>query len=195
MLKVLSRLILKLLGWHVDVTLPKEKKFVMIGAPHTTNWDLPIGLLCFWSVPVRITWVAKKQLFVGPFNYFFRALGGIPVDRSVHTGFIEQIAQQFNQREEMIFGLTPEGTRSRTEYWKTGFYYIALKAKVPICCAYVDFPSRTVGFGKMIMPSGDINKDFEQIKLFYQDKKGKYPEKQGPVRIKPHQQASDQDHH
>ena len=88
MLKILSRLILKLLGWHVDVTLPKEKKFVMIGAPHTTNWDLPIGLLCFWSVPVRITWVAKKQLFVGPFNYFFRALGGIPVDRSVHTGFI-----------------------------------------------------------------------------------------------------------
>ena len=195
MLKILSRLILKLLGWHVDVTLPKEKKFVMIGAPHTTNWDLPIGLLCFWSVPVRITWVAKKQLFVGPFNYFFRALGGIPVDRSVHTGFIEQIAEQFNQREEMIFGLTPEGTRSRTEYWKTGFYYIALKAKVPICCAYVDFPSRTIGFGKMIMPSGDINKDFEQIKLFYQDKTGKYPEKQGPVRIKPHQQASDQDHH
>jgi len=194
-LKVLSRLILKLLGWHVDVTLPKEKKFIMIGAPHTTNWDLPIGLLCFWSVPVRITWVAKKQLFVGPFNYFFRALGGIPVDRSVHTGFIEQIAQQFNQREEMIFGLTPEGTRSRTEYWKTGFYYIALKAKVPICCAYVDFPSRTVGFGKMIMPSGDINKDFEQIKLFYQDKKGKYPEKQGPVRIKPRQQTSDQEHH
>ena len=195
MLKILSRIILKLLGWHVDVTLPEEKKFVMIGAPHTTNWDLPIGLLCCWSVPVRITWVAKKQLFIGPLNYFFRALGGIPVDRSVHTGFIEQVAQQFNDREEMIFGLTPEGTRSTTEYWKTGFYYIALKAKVPICCAYVDFPSRTIGFGKMIIPSGDINKDFEQIKLFYQDKKGKYPEKQGPVRIKQKQQASDQDNH
>jgi len=195
MLKILSRIILKLLGWHVDVTLPKEKKFVMIGAPHTTNWDLPIGLLCFWSVPVHITWVGKKQLFIGPFNYFFRALGGIPVDRSAHTGFIDQIAQQFNDREEMIFGLTPEGTRSTTEYWKTGFYYIALKAKVPICCAYVDFPRRTIGFGKMIIPSGDINKDFVQIKLFYQDKKGKYPEKQGPVRIKQKQQASDQDNH
>ena len=192
MLKILSRLILKLLGWHVDVTLPKEKKFVMIGAPHTTNWDLPLGLLCFWSVPVRITWVAKKQLFVGPFNYFFRALGGIPVDRSVHTGFIEQIARQFDRQDEMIFGLTPEGTRSRTEYWKTGFYYIALAAKVPICLAYVDFPNRTIGFGKMIVPSGDIDKDFEQIKLFYQDKKGKYPEKQGPVRIKPRQQPVDQ---
>lgn len=179
-------MILKLAGWHVNVTLPKEKKFVMIGAPHTTNWDLPIGLLCFWSVPVRITWVGKKQLFVGPFDYFFRALGGIPVDRSVQSGFIGQIARQFNERKEMILGLTPEGTRSRRDYWKTGFYYIALEAKVPICLAYVDFPSRTIGFGKMLFPSGDIDKDFEQIKLFYENKKGKHPEKQGPIKIKQH---------
>lgn len=184
MLKKLSRIILKLLGWHIDVTLPEEKKFVIIGAPHTTNWDLPIGLLCFWSVPVHITWVGKKQLFIGPFNYFFRALGGIPIDRSVHTGFIDQIARQFDAREEMILGLTPEGTRSRTEYWKTGFYYIALTANVPICLAYIDFPSRTVGFGEMFYPSGDIEKDFEIIKTFYQDKTGKFPEKQGPIRIK-----------
>ena len=184
MLKILSRIILKLLGWHIDVTLPEEKKFVIIGAPHTTNWDLPIGLLCFWSVSVHITWVGKKQLFIGPFNYFFRALGGIPIDRSVHTGFIDQIARQFDAREEMILGLTPEGTRSRTEYWKTGFYYIALTANVPICLAYIDFPSRTVGFGEMFYPSGDIEKDFEIIKTFYQDKTGKFPEKQGPIRIK-----------
>ena len=180
MLKTLSKIILKLIGWHVDATLPKEKKFVVIGAPHTTNWDLPIGLLCFWSLPIHLTWVAKKQLFVGPLDYLFRAMGGIPV----HTGFIEQIAQQFDQREEMIFGLTPEGTRSKTEYWKTGFYYIALQAKVPICLAYVDFPSRTFGLGEMIIPSGDINKDFEIIKAFYQDKRGKRPENQGPVQIK-----------
>ncbi len=184
MLKVFSKIILKLIGWHVDVTLPEEKKFVLIGAPHTTNWDLPIGLLCFWSVPIRLTWVAKKQLFIGPFDTIFRALGGIPVDRSVHTGFIEQIAHQFDSREEMIFGLTPEGTRSKTEYWKTGFYYIALKAKVPICLAYVDYPSRTIGFGEMLYPGGDIEKDFELIKTFYQGKKGKHQKKQGPVRIR-----------
>lgn len=184
MLKIFSKIILKLIGWKVDVTLPQEKKFIMIGAPHTTNWDLPIGLLCFWSVPIHLTWVAKKQLFVGPFNIFFRALGGIPVDRSVRTGFIEQITQQFDEHDEMVFGLTPEGTRSKTAYWKTGFYYIALKAKVPICLAYVDYPSRTIGFGKTIMPTGDIEKDFEVIKTFYRDKKGKYPENQGPVEIK-----------
>jgi len=184
MLKAFAKLILKLIGWHVDVALPEEKKYVMIGAPHTTNWDLPIGLLCFWSVGVRITWVAKKQLFIGPLDYFFRALGGVPVDRSRHTGFIHQVAHQFNEHEEMIFGITPEGTRSRTEYWKTGFYYIALQAKVPICLAYVDFPSRTIGFGKMFTPSGDIDRDFEIIKEFYRDKTGKHPKKQGPIRIK-----------
>ena len=128
MLKIFSKILLKLIGWHVDVTLPEEKKFVLVGAPHTTNWDLPIGLLCFWSIPIRLTWAAKEQIFIGPLNVFFRALGGIPVDRSIHTGFIEQIAHQFDSREEMIFGLTPEGTRSKTEYWKTGFYYIALVA-------------------------------------------------------------------
>lgn len=184
MLKTLSKIILKIIGWHVDIKLPEEKKFVLIGAPHTTNWDLPIGLLCFWSAQVHLTWVGKKQLFVGPLGYILRALGGIPVDRSIHTGFIEQIAQQFNNRKEMIFGLTPEGTRSKTEYWKTGFYYIALQAKVPICLAYVDYPSRTFGLGEIIMPTGDIDKDFELIKSFYQHKKGKYPQNQGPIRIK-----------
>ena len=162
----------------------KRKKFVLIGAPHTTNWDLPIALLCFWSVQIGITWVGKKQLFIGPFNYIFRSLGGIPVDRSVSTGFIEQIAQQFECQENMVLGLAPEGTRSRTDYWKTGFYYIALAAKVPICLGYIDFPSRTIGFGKMITPSGDINKDFEQIKHFYENKKGKYPENQGSIKVK-----------
>ncbi len=184
MLKTFSRIVLKLIGWKTEIELPKEKKFILIGAPHTSNWDLPIGLLCFWSAPLRLTWVAKKQLFVGPFNIFFRALGGIPVDRSIRTGFIDQIAQQFDEHDEMVFGLTPEGTRSRTDYWKTGFYYIALKAKVPICLAYVDFPSRTIGFGEMIWPSGNIDKDFELIEKFYQGKRGKHPENQGPVRIK-----------
>jgi 1-acyl-sn-glycerol-3-phosphate acyltransferase len=184
MLKILSKIILKLIGWRVDIALPDEKKFVLIGAPHTTNWDLPIGLLCLWSASIHLTWVAKKQLFAGPFDFFFRALGGIPVDRSVHTGFIEQIAHQFDNAEKMIFGLTPEGTRSKTAYWKTGFYYIALQAKVPICLAYVDYPSRTFSLGEMLYPSGDIVKDFELIKIFYQDKKGKYQKNQGPVRIR-----------
>lgn len=184
MLKYFADLILKLSGWHVAVTIPEAKKFVLIGAPHTTNWDFPLALLCFWSVQKPIAWVAKKQLFTGPLKYFFKALGGIPVDRTAPSGFIEQIASQFEKKDEMILCLAPEGTRSRTEYWKTGFYYIALTAKVPVCLGYIDYPKRTMGFSEILVPSGDIEKDFVQIKNFYQDKTGKYPEKQGPIRIK-----------
>jgi 1-acyl-sn-glycerol-3-phosphate acyltransferase len=184
MLKIFSKTILKLVGWRVDVKLPEEKKFVLIGAPHTSNWDLPLALLCFGSVKTGMNWVGKKQLFIGPMGYILRRMGGIPVDRAVRSGFIEQIAQQFACREEMILSLAPEGTRSKTEYWKTGFYYIALAAKVPICLAYADYENRTIGFGKMIQPTGDINKDFALIKDFYQPIKGKYPKNQGPIRIK-----------
>ena len=133
---------------------------------------------------MNIPCVSKKQIFGVPLSYFLRARGGIHVDRSVHTGFISLVARQFNERDEMVFGLTPEGTRSRTDYWKTGFYYIAREANIPICLAYVDFPSRTIGFGKMITPTGNIEKDFEIIKDFYKDKTGKYPDKQGPVQIR-----------
>ena len=189
MLKLFADLILKLAGWRVEVTIPEAKKYVLIGAPHTTNWDFPLALLCFWSVQKPIKWVAKNQLFKGPLKYFFNALGGIPVDRSAPSGFIEQIASQFEKNEEMILCLAPEGTRSKTQYWKTGFYYIALTAKVPVCLGYIDYPKRTMGFSEMLLPSGDIDKDFEQIKKFYQDKSGKYPEKQGPIRIKSQQQA------
>ncbi|MBE9568957.1 MAG: glycerol acyltransferase, partial [Proteobacteria bacterium] len=94
MLKFFADLILKLSGWSIDVDLPAEKKFVIIGAPHTTNWDLPIVLLCIWSVQKKIRWVAKTQIFIGPFNYLFRALGGMPVDRSSAHGFIQQIADR-----------------------------------------------------------------------------------------------------
>ena len=184
MRKFIADLILKLFGWQVKVTLPAEKKFVLIGAYHTTNWDMPLGILTFWSTEKKIRWVAKQQIFAWPLGYFFRSLGGIAVDRSAPHGFIQQIASEFDGVDEMILCLAPEGTRSKTEYWKTGFYYIALTAKVPICLGYVDYPSKTLGFEKLIYPSGNIQKDFEQIKQFYQDKTGKYPEKHGPVRLK-----------
>ena len=181
-----------MIGWRVDVTLPKEKKFVLIGAPHTSNWDLPLTLLCFWFLQKKITWVAKKQLFVGPLNTIFRALGGIPVDRSASTGFIEQIAQQFSEHQEMILALAPEGTRSKARYWKSGFYYIALAADVPICLGYLDYPNRVMGFGTMIIPSGNIDEDFEKIKLFYKTKMGKIPDNQGPIEIR--SQKNDKNH-
>lgn len=184
MLKFIPKTILKLIGWRVEVTLPEEKEFVLIGAHHTSNWDFPIAILVFWTLDLKIHWVGKVQLFRGPLHYLFTALGGIPVDRSAANGFIDQIAERFNQSEKMVLTIAPEGTRKKTDHWKTGFYYIALKAKVPICLGYIDYANRTTGFSQMIIPSGDIEKDFEKIKLFYQNKSGKYPEKHSKMQIK-----------
>lgn len=184
MVKLIPKTILKLIGWRVDVTLPKEKKFVLIGAPHTSNWDFPLTLLVFWTVDLKIYWVGKIQLFWGPLRYLFTSLGGIPVDRSAANGFIEQIADRFNDSKEMVLTIAPEGTRKKMDYWKTGFYYIALKANVPICLGYIDYGNRTIGFSQTLLPSGDIEKDFEVIKLFYRNKSGKHPEKQSDIKIK-----------
>lgn len=184
MRKTLALLILKLFGWTLAVQLPKEKKFILIGAPHTSNWDLPLALLAFWTLKVKIYWLAKIQLFRGPLYYLFTALGGIPVDRSTPHGFIQQIAERFKRSEALIIGLAPEGTRSKTKYWKSGFYHIALTAGVPICLGYIDYRTRTVGFKQLLYPSGDISADMKIIADFYQNIKGKKPAKQSPVRLK-----------
>jgi len=184
MLKKFAHFILKLFGWTLDVKLPEEKKFILIGAPHTSNWDFPLALLTFWTVGPKIYWLAKIQIFRGPLYYLFTALGGIPVDRSTSHGFINQIADKFNHAEEMVLAIAPEGTRSKTDYWKSGFYYIALTAKVPICLAYIDYKTRTLGFKQLMYPSGDIEADMKIISGFYRNIKGKCPQNQGPVRIR-----------
>lgn len=184
MLKLLSEKILKLAGWQLDIVLPEERKFVLIGAPHTSNWDFPLALLAFWTVDLKVYWVAKVQMFWGPLHYLFTALGGIPVDRKKSQGFIEQITERFNQTDEMVLTISPEGTRSKTKYWKSGFYYIAISSKVPICLAYVDYSNKKLGFSQVLHPSGDINADMEIIANFYKDIKGKQPKNQGPVELK-----------
>ena len=184
MLKLISTKILALVGWKIDITLPEEKKFVLIGAPHTSNWDFPLALLTFWTIDLKIFWVAKKQMFWGPLYPLFTSLGGIPVDRKSSQGFIEQITDRFNQTDEMVLTIAPEGTRSKTKHWKSGFYHIAVSAKVPICLAYVDYSKKVVGFTQVVYPSGDINKDMEIIAEFYKNIKGKQPKNQGSVQLK-----------
>jgi len=184
MLKTLSKTILRLAGWKLQTVTPTENKFILIGAPHTSNWDFPLGLLTFWTLDFKIHWVAKIQMFRGPLYYLFTALGGIPVDRSVPQGFIQQITDRFNQAEKMVLTIAPEGTRSKTEYWKSGFYHIALAANVPICFGYIDYKKRELGFYKLMHPSGDIDADMKVIADFYKNITGKRPELKGPVRIR-----------
>lgn len=187
MLKLFSKTLLKLAGWKLDIVLPDEKKFVLIGAPHTSNWDFPLALLTFWTLDLKIYWVAKIQMFWGPLHYLFTSLGGIPVDRSKSNGFIERIATKFEQTDEMVLTLSPEGTRSKSDYWKSGFYHIAMSAKVPILLAYIDYSNRTLGFSKVLYPSGNIDADMEIIAEFYKDIKGIRPQNQGAVRLKKHE--------
>jgi len=184
MLKILSKTILKLAGWKLQIVKPQEKKFILIGAPHTSNWDFPLGLLTFWTLDFKIHWVAKIQMFRGPLHYLFTALGGIPVDRSSSHGFIQQIADRFEQTDQMVLTIAPEGTRSKTEYWKSGFYHIALAANLPICFGYIDYKKRELGFQELMHPSGNIEADMKIIADYYKDITGKRPQLQGPIRIR-----------
>jgi len=185
MLKKISRFILSILGWQLEAKLPSEKKFVIIGAFHTSNWDFPIGILGLWAMGLRASWVGKHTLFRGPLGPIFKFLGGIPVDRSVHTGFIHRIAELYTARDEMALTIAAEGTRSKTRHWKTGFYFIAVEAGVPIALGYLDWGKKKLGVGATLYPGGDIKQDFETIREFYQDKTGLRPENQGPVKLPP----------
>ena len=194
MLKKISQYILSFLGWQLDDRLPTEKKYVMLGAFHTSNWDFPIGILGMWALGLKASWVGKHTLFRGPLGPLFKLMGGIPVDRTIHTGFIQRIAELYETREQMTLTIAAEGTRSRTEHWKTGFYFIALEAKVPVALAYIDYSTKTLGVGATLHPSGDIRMDFEIIRDFYKDKQGLRPENQGPISLPPkYETESDQD--
>ena len=190
MLKIVSRYILSALGWQVDAQLPSEKKFVIIGAFHTSNWDFPLGILGLWAMGLKASWVGKHTLFRGPLGPIFKLLGGIPVDRTVHTGFIQRIAELYESRDQMALTIAAEGTRSKTEHWKTGFYHIATAANVPIALGYLDYGNKKLGVGATLYPCGDINKDFEIIREFYQDKTGLRPENQGPIALPPKYSAA-----
>jgi len=183
-LQKISKFILRSLGWQIESNLPESKNYLIIGVYHTSNWDFPLGLLCFSAIGLKFNWVGKHTLFRWPFGLLFKAIGGIPVNRNIHTGFIRKITELYNNNDELIIAMSPEGTRSKTEYWKTGFYYIALETNIPVALGYIDYPNKKIGIGDYFTPTGDIQLDLEMIKEFYKIKTGKYPEKQGDIKIR-----------
>lgn len=177
----LAHFILRLIGWQTHVIRPHSSKYVLIGAPHTSNWDFGIMLLLMAADQIPIRFMGKDSLFRGPLGPLMRSLGGIPVNRRERTNLVDQIVAKFEEYDDLIIGIAPEGTRSKTNHWKTGFYYIALKAKVPIAMAYLDYGNKIIGVGPNFMPSGDLNADFEIIRDFYSGVVGKNPKKQGKI--------------
>ncbi|MCP3929909.1 MAG: acyltransferase [Bacteroidetes bacterium] len=173
----LSKFILKMLGWKFTGEYPHHyKKFVLIVIPHTSSWDFPTGLLVRSSWKSDIKFVGKKTLFRFPFGGIFRWLGGYPVDRKRSQNFVDAVVDVFNEKEEFAICIAPEGTRKKVEKLKTGFYYIAKGAGIPIIPVKFDFEHKIIGIGEPIFPSDSKEADIEKIERFFRGVKGKVPE-------------------
>lgn len=174
----ISRLILfKLLGWKYTMTVPDYSKYVVCLAPHTSNWDLFLGKFFYWAVDRKSNFLMKKEWFFWPLGPIFRSMGGIPVYRDKKTSMTDRLAETAKQLEIFHLAITPEGTRSLNPDWKKGFYYIALKAGIPIVLAGVNYEKKEIHIDKEITPSGDYESDIKEIKRYFKDFKGKHPEK------------------
>ena len=179
----LGRLILRITRWRADGTPPTEPKWVMIAAPHTSNWDLFYMLAFAWYYDRGLSWLAKRSLFVGPVGWLLRRLGGIPVERGRPTGLVDSLRLEFERADRLVVGIPPEGTRGRSDHWKSGFYRVAVAAEVPIVCGYLDYRTRTGGFGPMLRPSDSVDADMAVIREFYRTKQGKYPDDVSEIRL------------
>ncbi len=174
-LRAFSRLYLRLSGWKVEGALPaNQSKCVLIAAPHTSNWDLPNTLMVAFALRLNIYWMGKQQIFRWPFGPLMRWLGGIAVNREQSTNLVAASAAALRAADGPVqLIVPPEGTRAKTRYWKTGFYWIAHEARVPIVLAYMDYARKLSGLGPVFKPTGDIEADMAEIKRFYAPFKGK----------------------
>lgn len=184
-LKGLSICILRICGWRREGRLPSIPKYVMIVAPHTSNWDMFVGMMIALSFVLKLNWLAKRSLFRWPFGGFIKWLGGIPIDRSKSSNVVAQSIQTFKEKKEMVLAVAPEGTRRKSNYWKTGFYNIAKGANVPIVMAFIDYARKAGGIGPTLIPIGDIEFDMQKIRFFYGEITGKIPDKSTPAAIAP----------
>jgi 1-acyl-sn-glycerol-3-phosphate acyltransferase len=174
---------LKAFGWTVEGGRPDARKAVLVAAPHTSGWDLPFTLAVAYSLDLEMSWVGKKELFRAPFGPFFRFLGGVPVDRSGSKGFVGAVGDLFRRSEELHLVLSPEGTRGRATRWKTGFYYMAIEADVPIILGFLDYEKKVGGLGNVFRPSGDPRRDLTLIRDFYANVKGKHPDQASEIKL------------
>jgi 1-acyl-sn-glycerol-3-phosphate acyltransferase len=176
LLRFLAILILKLIGWTSIGSKVSVPKYVLIGAPHTSNWDFPLMLLVVLELRLQLYWMGKHTLFPFPFSGFMKWLGGIPINRAKSHNVVYNIVGQFKSNDNFVVLVPPEGTRRRVSEWKTGFYHIANSAEVPILMGYVDAENKEAGFADFFYPTGDLDNDMREIRSFYAEKKGLNPE-------------------
>ena len=175
-MRAIAWLYIKASGWQVDRSgLPASGNYLIVAAPHTSNWDFPIGLSLALNMRIKAYWIGKNSLFKGPAGPIMRWLGGIPLDRSKANNLVEASIQAYNDNDGLAFAIAPEGTRGWSDRWKTGFYHIANGAQVPLALAYFDFEKKIGGVGKLMQPTGDLQQDMAEIESFYSRVTGKNP--------------------
>jgi 1-acyl-sn-glycerol-3-phosphate acyltransferase len=184
--KGLSLLLMKMTGWKKSGSLPDVPRYIIIVAPHTSNWDLFYGIIIAFALGLDARFMAKRELFRGPFGPAMKWLGGMAIDRSSHEHTVDQIVRIFKEGGKLALAIAPEGTRSKAKYWKSGFYHIAIGAGVPIQLGYLDYSNKMGGAGPLIVPTGNIDEDMKSISNFYHGIGGKFSDKAGPVSLTGH---------
>ena len=174
--------VLRLIGWRSVMVWPPEPRGVIMVYPHTSNWDFILGMLFKIGTGLPANWIGKTEMFPWPFNGLLKWLGGIPVDRKRAAGFLDALVAEFRSRDWIWVAITPEGTRSRTDRIKSGFYQLAVAADVPVALAYIDYGTRTLGIDTYLRMTGDREADLAKIREFYSTKRGHRPELAGELR-------------
>jgi 1-acyl-sn-glycerol-3-phosphate acyltransferase len=178
----LASVVLRVSGWTAVGQVPRTG--VVVGAPHTSNWDFVMMLLVMWRGGVNPRVLIKQELFRGPLGWLLPRLGGIPLDRDNPGGVVRQLVHEARSGEPFLLILAAEGTRTKGEYWKSGFWRIARAAQLPIALAFIDGPSRTAGFGPIIVATNDVVADMDLVRAFYADKRGIHPQRRTEPRLR-----------
>jgi len=181
----LATLIFRLTGWRTEGAVPQPSRFVLIAAPHTSNWDAFIMLTAAYIFRVKLAWFIKDAAFFFPLAPIIRFFGAVPIDRTTRRNVVEQAVARFQQSDRLILAVPPEATRKKSASWKTGFYHIARGAGVPIVLGYIDYRRKVAGLGPAFTPTGDIEADFRVFEKFYANVTPKFPEQRGLVAVDP----------
>ena len=176
LLRFVSWIYLKCIGWTYHGAPPKETKYIVLAGPHTSNWDFPLMISMASLIGAKAYWMGKKNIFVFGLGWFFKWMGGIPIDRSKSNDLVSQMVAHFENADELCVLIPPEGTRRRREKWKTGFYHIAKQANLPMVLSYIDYKKKTGGFAEVYWPTDDLEADMRYIQNFYAEKNPLYPE-------------------
>lgn len=189
-LRTISGAVLRLRGWRVEGQRPDAPRFVLVAAPHTSAWDVPLMLGSVLRVGIRVHWLGASSYFKWPVVGVLRWLGGVPIDRGRSASRVQRSAELIAAYDHIAVAISPEGSRHLVPHWRTGFYHLAVAAEVPLVLTSLDYRRKRATIGPTLMPTGDIETDMVRIRAFYDGVEGRYPDQQGPIVVAPRREAA-----